>query len=173
MATLTVTEQTTVTRKLEYAPCLNCGSTDIRFFDYGYTQGNSGGGKCNCCGNESTSAMHWDVKKDQLVATWNARNDPVLLVAAQRKIIEDAQARIMELITSVGSMGGLVPSATVDWKQLALDLLAAGEDMDTVQRQAAELAGDGDNDREFQLKRTATAIRQHVAQKAVRTAART
>ena len=93
-----ITEQITATRELDYVPCLNCGSTDVKFFDLGYTQGNSGGGKCNKCGKEHTSRMHWDAKLEQWVAAWNAHNDPEKLIQAQREIIQSAEDRIQEIL---------------------------------------------------------------------------
>ena len=107
MASTTITEHTT--RELAYVPCLKCGSTDIKFFDLGYTQGNSGGGKCNSCGKEHTSRMHWDAKIDQWVAVWNAQNDPEKLVAEQRKIIQEAQDRIQEILSQKAAIAA--PSA--------------------------------------------------------------
>lgn len=97
MAKLMVNEFVERTRKIEYAPCLKCGSNDIQFFDYGYTQGNSGGGKCKKCGNECTSPLHWDAKVDAQVAAWNAKNDVPQLIADQEKIIADAKVKIEEI----------------------------------------------------------------------------
>jgi hypothetical protein len=108
MATLTVTEQITTSRDLEYVPCLQCGSTDIQFFDYGYTEGNSGGGKCKSCGAECTRGLHWDAKKDQQVAIWNSQNDPKKLIEAQEQIIQAAKDRIKDILAQQAVIAALV-----------------------------------------------------------------
>ena len=95
MPKVTVAEK--VTREVDYVPCLKCGGLEVIFFDHGYTQGNSGGGKCKSCGNECTSSLQWDAKTDQQVAVWNAQNDPAKLIEAQNKIILAAQNRIQEI----------------------------------------------------------------------------
>lgn len=95
MPTITVTEQ--ATRELNFVPCLKCGGVEVSFFDHGYTQGNSGGGKCKTCGNECSGPLHWDAKTEHQVAIWNAQNDPEKLIAVQRQIIQTAETRIQEI----------------------------------------------------------------------------
>ncbi|MDH0342049.1 hypothetical protein [Chromobacterium haemolyticum] len=92
-----VVETVQVEREIAVAPCLKCGGTDIKIHDYGYWEGNAGGGTCKTCGAETVKPCGPDPKVDGLVAIWNSGNDIQQLVQAEQQKIEQATARISEL----------------------------------------------------------------------------
>jgi hypothetical protein len=92
-----IEEPSIVRTKVDIAPCLTCGSTDIHFFDYGYYQGNSGGGRCKSCNNESTSSLHWNATIKDWIKIWNGCNDIPTLILREQTKIADANIRIKEL----------------------------------------------------------------------------
>lgn len=84
-----------VKKKVYYAPCIECGSDDIDFINYGYSTFNCGEVRCSNCGNSvelkyiSTSAS-----KTSMIPDWNAKNDPKILIGNLEKHIESCQKKL-------------------------------------------------------------------------------
>lgn len=94
---ITETKTVTETRDVEVAPCLKCGGTDIKISDFGYFQGNSGGGTCGTCGHEVFSRCGDSPSVDVLVGIWNKGNDIVSLIAVEQATITQSTERIETL----------------------------------------------------------------------------
>jgi hypothetical protein len=88
--------------KDKIAPCLSCGSTDIRLEDFNYSSFNQGGGCCLNCGNTVYSGVSCIATREDLLVAWNAGNDILRLIAAEEAKIAVAQARIAELKAKQG-----------------------------------------------------------------------
>ena len=86
-----------VLETLYFASCLECGSTDINFFDYGYYQGNSCGGECKKCGRTSRVTCSYTVSKKDMVSAWNTFNEIDFLIAQQVARIDAARLEIKKL----------------------------------------------------------------------------
>lgn len=91
------TEIRQVEIELEVARCLKCHSEDIKFSDYGYTQGNSGGGTCQSCKHEFYKPVFMNPKIEDLVAIWNSGNDVKTLIKVEQDKIEEAERKISEI----------------------------------------------------------------------------
>ena len=92
-----ITESQTVQREIHVAPCLECGNTEIRLTDSGYSSFNQGGGECLKCGHATHAGVGCLPSMDDLAAIWNAGNDIPTLIKAEEAKIAQAQARIDEL----------------------------------------------------------------------------
>lgn len=92
-----ITENKTVQREIHVAPCLECGHTEIRLTDSGYSSFNQGGGDCPKCGHVTHAGVGCLPTMDELAAIWNAGNDIPTLIKAEEAKIAQAQARIDEL----------------------------------------------------------------------------
>ena len=93
-----VEETKTIKRDIHVAPCIKCGSSDIRIYDCGYSSFNCGGGECRNCGNDVTvSHLGCDPTIDELASIWNSENDIATLIANAEKIIKDNQQLVKTL----------------------------------------------------------------------------
>lgn len=84
----------TVQTEVYVAPCLECGSRDIRLEDYGYSSHNLGGGTCGRCGHEVYEGVGCLPEIDQMIAIWNAANDIDTLIRAEESKIVKAEEKI-------------------------------------------------------------------------------
>jgi hypothetical protein len=87
----------TVEREIAVAACFECGGSDISISDSNYSSFNTGGGKCKACGHESNAGCGCLPTPGELVAIWNAANDPKLLIAAQEAKALSAKSAIAEI----------------------------------------------------------------------------
>ncbi|GBG14878.1 uncharacterized protein NMK_2479 [Novimethylophilus kurashikiensis] len=95
---ITETKTVTETKEIYVAPCLKCGSADIKLWDCGYTEGNVGGGVCKECGHEGKQGwIGSSPSKEQLAGIWNAANDIDTLITAENTKIEASRRTITEL----------------------------------------------------------------------------
>lgn len=93
-----VEETKIIKREVYVAPCIKCGSSDIRIYDCGYPSFNCGGGECRKCGNKVTAtSLECDPSIDVLAAIWNGENDIASLIAEAEKNIKDNQQLIKTL----------------------------------------------------------------------------
>lgn len=90
-------------REVYVAPCIKCGSNDIKIDDLGYTTFNKGGGTCQSCKHEVFSYCDWAPLKTELISIWNNENDISSKLNAQREIAAKAQAEINELLFKPGN----------------------------------------------------------------------
>jgi hypothetical protein len=93
----TIEDKVVTTVQREFVPCLQCGSSEIQFFDLGYSQGNRGGGECKGCGAKHSAGLGWDPTLVSKIAIWNAKNDPKILIDEQNEIIRVARLQIQEI----------------------------------------------------------------------------
>lgn len=85
-------------KKIEYFPCIKCGSEDIDFNDCGYSSFNVAWGKCKNCNHEiKISNCGCDISKESIIKNWNKHNDPLLLFAQYNEQIEALNKLIKEL----------------------------------------------------------------------------
>ncbi len=63
--------------------CIECGSTDIKIWDCGYSSFNVGGAKCNKCGNETELKCCGCFPEEEIIRSWNNAN-PTYDVAIKR-----------------------------------------------------------------------------------------
>lgn len=95
-----IEEEVVRKKKVYVAPCIKCGSEDIKLFDYGYSSPNIGGGECKACKHNVTqNIMSLDPKPSELAVIWNASNDKETLIKA-------ARARIKKDEDFIKSIGG-------------------------------------------------------------------
>lgn len=87
----------TVERDVYVAPCLKCGSTEIRIDDDNYSSFNQGGGECMTCGHKTYAGVGCLPKIEEMIAIWNAGNDIDTLIKVETRKIEEATAAIKEL----------------------------------------------------------------------------
>ena len=96
MATIEIEQRGTI--KIEYVPCIKCGSEDIEFDDCGYSSFNVAWGRCNNCKNEAKiSPCGCDIKKESIISNWNQKNDPKILRKKYEKEIAELQ-KLIELL---------------------------------------------------------------------------
>ena len=55
-------------------PCLECGSTDIKIWDCGYSSFNVGGATCNSCGNKTKLSVCGCFPEGDIITQWNSHN---------------------------------------------------------------------------------------------------
>jgi hypothetical protein len=98
MGTIEVKEYNTQTKKIEFFPCVKCGSENIDFGDYGYSSFNVSWGKCLDCKSEvEISPCSWRPPKEEIIEKWNKENNPKLLREKYKKQIEGLQKLIDSL----------------------------------------------------------------------------
>lgn len=92
-----IKETITIEREIHVAPCLQCGSTDIRLMDYGYNAPNMGGGECMSCKHRTTTYVELFPKMQDLADIWNSKNDIPTLIATEQNKINIAEKKIEDL----------------------------------------------------------------------------
>jgi nucleoside 2-deoxyribosyltransferase len=98
-----ITEVVTQNREVYVAPCLECGSSEIKIHDLGHGTFNSGGGSCLSCKHEVLSNCDWSPSVADLAEIWNSANDITAKIRVQREILENAQSEINGLLLKPGS----------------------------------------------------------------------
>lgn len=109
-----VTETKEITRELHVAPCLKCGSSAIKLNDYGYWEGNAGGGTCAECGHSVEKPCGPDPVIDALANIWNSGNDLATLIQAENTKIEEATLRKRGYLAVAASRGVVIPEQVYD-----------------------------------------------------------
>lgn len=77
--------------KVQYAPCIKCGGTEIVFADAGESAFNYAYGKCQNkkCSHEVNFDCGIFIEMKDIVAAWNKQNDFELLAKAKEAKIKD------------------------------------------------------------------------------------
>ena len=93
----------TKNRMMEFAPCIKCGSEDVKFMDCGYSRFNPYLATCKC-GHE---VKEMDTSLGSVVAKWNSANDPSVLLKAIEAKIEGlkVEAKNMKRIIAARNRG--------------------------------------------------------------------
>ena len=90
------TRRQTVEVEIHVAPCIKCGSEDVRIYNCGYSSFDVGGGKCGRCENSVMESV-WNPTEEQLAAIWNKKNDKNMVKAEIRKKIADLHRELKAL----------------------------------------------------------------------------
>jgi len=82
----------------EILPCVKCGSLNIDFNDCGYSSFNVAWGICLDCENENKIyPCTYNITKEDIIASWNNANDPVILRAKYESDISELKLKIDKL----------------------------------------------------------------------------
>lgn len=94
-----LTEKVKIYKEKEYfvCSCIKCGSENIKIFDYGYWQGNSGGGQCLDCGFSSIEPCSYSPSLEEKIEIWNNENDVNILIKEAKQIIQTQKNKIRDL----------------------------------------------------------------------------
>jgi hypothetical protein len=88
-------------REVNVSPCVKCGCDDIEIYNCGYSSFNCAGGKCKNpkCGHKVETGAYWNVEDSVLIAAWNKRNDPDVLIRELENKKENIDKEISRLKT--------------------------------------------------------------------------
>lgn len=110
--------QKTIELEVEVKPCLECGSTNIHFYNCGYSSFNVAGAKCKCGNEVKVNNIDWNVPDHELIPYWNEKNDPEIIISKYEREIELLKEKIANCATQSKTSSIHILPSTIDLKAI-------------------------------------------------------